>query len=463
MRSSLILLGVGALLAAALACGAPRAVVPDFAAGERPNVLIVLTDVLRRDHLGVYGYPLPTSPAIDAFAGESFRFDQAFSHSSWTKPSVATLFSSVYPDRHGLGRVGFEDGTSYRTDILPLELETLAERFKAAGYRTGSFGSNVHLQRKTGFGQGFDQFFMKRLVTAYGLNRRFLDWRSRGSSAPGPARQPFFAYLHYMDAHWPYNRRLDDGGERFGSTRYPRQAPPERWTAVGRWAESYLDAESLAVIVARYDEEIAYLDRAFGELIDALRQDGGLEQTIVLFVADHGEGFSEHGELQHGFAPYPEVTAVPMLLRLPEVYRAQPGASDALVGLVDVMPTLLALVGLEPPSYVRGRSLVPLLLTGGAAVRPVYVSGEGMRALRGPAYTLFVSVAGERRCFDRSVDPLELTPLAGELPAGCERLASGLDALVSTFSGVVGAEDGDGTVELNADEVEALKDLGYIE
>ncbi|MCP4200630.1 MAG: sulfatase [bacterium] len=450
---------IGLGLAATLACAEKRPEgFPDFSneSGlDRPNVLVVLIDALRRDHLGAYGYELPTTPAIDTFAAESAVFTRAYSHSSWTKPSVATLFTSLYPDQHGMGRVGFEGDAGFQTDVLPKQLSTLAERFKRAGYRTGSIGTNVHIQKKTGFAQGFSRFFNKRLVTAYQVNDLLREWLEAGDQ-----QAPFFAYAHYMDVHFPYNRRLPDETGRFGSTRTWPKAPTH-WTRVPEWAEKHLNSKNLAALIASYDQEVAYVDGAFGELWAWLGEIGRLKNTVVVLVADHGEGFNEHDELQHGYAPYEEVTAIPFMIRLPPVYRHEPGRSEELVGLVDVMPTVLDLVGLKAPRKAQGRSLVPLLLGESLRERPIYVEGPGIRGLRGSTHTLFSPEEGEDLCFDNQADPSELSPLEAPLPEICGRMASALDGLVAQLELV--AEGEDSAVTLDAEEVEALRALGYLD
>lgn len=458
LRAALVLAQLALLSCGA--CGDPEpASLPVFAtdgAPRRPNVLVVLVDVLRRDHLGVYGYPLPTSPNIDAFAQESLRFTNAFSHSTWTKPSVATLFTSAYPEQHGLGRVGFEDESGFQTDVLPKRLVTLAERFKRAGYATGAFSTNVHVQRKTGFGQGFERFFWKRLVTAFELNEIFKAWAA--DLAPD---QPFFGYVHYMDVHWPYKQALADESDRFGNTTID-PPPPDRWTQVADWAAEHLNAESLAAIVARYDQEIAYVDAAFGELVDWLRDRQLQDDTVVVFIADHGEGFFEHGELQHGFAPYTEVTGVPLLVRLPPIYDLEPMTIDEIVGLVDVLPTVLDLVNLDVPKRARGRSVVPLLLGREFRQRPVYVEGRGERGMRSTTHSLLVDESGSRRCFDLVADPAELSPLAAEA-LECDRLSVMLERLTDDLAVAGDAGNAGTTVTLEDDEVDALRALGYLD
>lgn len=447
----LLLLGLGG-------CGErDSSGLPDFSVpgAVRPNVLVVLIDALRRDHVGAYGYPLPTTPGIDTLAAESTLFTRAYSHSSWTKPSVATLFTSLYPDQHGMGRVGFEDADGFQTDVLPAGIETLAERFQQAGYRTGAIGTNVHILKKTGFAQGFNRFFNKRLVTAYQVNRLLQEWIEAGSQDV-----PFFAYAHYMDVHFPYNRKLADETGRFGDSR-TRPPAPQHWTRVPEWAAKHMSPANLAAFIASYDEEVAYTDGAFGQLADWLRESGLLENTVVVLVADHGEGFNEHGELQHGYAPYEEVTGIPMIFRLPPVYGLEPGKVDDVVGLVDVMPTLLDLVGIETPPLVQGRSLTPLLLGERLRERPVYVEGPGVRGLRGSTHTLFAFEVGELLCFDNVEDPMEQSPLPDPLPEICARMATALEGLVAGFQ--LAGEGGEGTVALDADEVEALRALGYLD
>jgi len=450
----IILAGLGS------ACSAPEpAGFPRFSQSEssrRPNVLVILVDALRRDHLGVYGYPLPTSPEIDAFAAESFRFTHAYSHSTWTKPSVASLFTSLYPEQHGLGRVGIEDQAGFRTDVLPKRLATLAERLKKAGYETAAFTTNVHIQRKTGFAQGFKRFFSRRLVDAFDLNSMLEEWLAERDQ-----HVPFFAYLHYMDVHWPYDRVLNGDTGRFGETDYePR--PPEHWTGVPAWASLHLNERSLAAIVAGYDQEIAFTDAAFGDLMRWVEERQLTRETIIVLVADHGEGFNEHGELQHGFAPYEEVTAVPLLIRLPKVFAAEPRVVDDPVGLVDVMPTILDLVDLESPPEAVGRSLVPLLQGQPLRERPVYVEGVGVRGMRSGAYSVLVDSRGEIRCFDKSADPGELVALAGPVPEECRRLAEMLSVLERQFDELRPGDDATATVALDDEEIEALRALGYL-
>jgi arylsulfatase A-like enzyme len=417
---------------------------------------LAVFDTVRSDHLGVYGHSLPTSPGIDALASESVRFERAFSHSTWTKPSIATLMTSVYPVEHGIRRVGIEDGKVVRTDRLRGAYRTLAEHFRKSGYRTAAVGANVHIQRKTGFAQGFDHFISTRLLTAFEINSELRSWFESGED------RPFFVYAHYMDAHWPYTRRLEEEEEgRFGSTQYERD-PPENWRGVAKWARQYLNEESLETLRVNYDEEIAFADRAFEELIGWLKETRRYDDTVVVVTSDHGEGFFEHGELQHGFEPYDEVTSIPLLIRLPDRYEVEPKSIDSVVGLIDVMPTLLDLADLRLPAVAEGRSLVPLLTEESFPERPVYVEGREIIGMRNRSHKLLVATDGSVECFALNSDPGESQPISTDLPDECRELGQDLDRLQSRLEKKERVGGSNTEVALEPEEIEALKSLGYL-
>ena len=449
--------GLGAALLLGCGCWSDPAAGPVPQSDRRsPNVLLVVVDALRTDHLGVYGYPLPTSPNIDALAAESVTFTHALSHSTWTKPSIATLLTSLYPAQHQIGRVAFEDSDGYRTDVLSRRLRTLPERFRNGGYTTAALGANLHIKRKTGFGQGFDHFVSIRLETAFELNSRLRSWLEQVGD------RPFFAYLHYMDAHWPYRRTLPGRQGQFGHTMI-KPPPPDHWPRVGPWAEQFLNEASLSALRALYDQEIAFLDDAFGELLGWLRETGAYENTVVVVTADHGEGFYEHGELQHGFEPFEEVTRVPLLIRLPTWMEIETTTIDDPVGLVDLMPTLLDLAGLQPPRRAEGRSLLPLLRQGELEGRPVYLEHAGTFGLRGSTHKLLVAADGEVRCYDLRTDPQELVPLPDPLPPECRILGEGLTVLKAQLEASQRIQEPTEAVPLEPEELEALRSLGYLD
>ena len=321
-----------------------RAESPAKPSTTRPNVLILMVDALRADRLGVNGHSFPTTPNIDELAGEGISFTRAFAHSTWTKPSIATLFTSRYASQHGLDQVAIDREGSMQTEVLGADHATLAESFRSAGYLTAAVVNQVHITKRFGFDQGFEFFDEWRGMGAPRLNRKFLRWLA----AQETDERPYFAYIHYLDVHWPYTKRDWRRAGSLGSVVLSREPPDAGRQSVSVWAAELDLPGDLEALQARYDHEVAYTDRAVGELVAGLRQLGLLDNTVVVVTADHGEAFLEHGELLHGTAPYEELIRVPLVLRLPTAMRRWVGRSEVPVGLIDVAPTLLDLVGLEP-------------------------------------------------------------------------------------------------------------------
>src|SRR5437867_3877425 len=201
-RSGGLLIGLIILTACRSGGGKAGAAVHGGAAAQ-PSVLLVLVDALRPDHLGCYGYGRPTSPVLDELASRSVLFENARAVSSWTKPSIPSLFTSLYPSQHGVfeGSAG-GDGSAPESDVLPAEAKTLAEALKERGYATAAFVHNAQLRRQFGFDQGFD-LYEETSKDAPAMVHRMLDWLRDGR---GERRQggPFFVYLHLLDVHWPY-------------------------------------------------------------------------------------------------------------------------------------------------------------------------------------------------------------------------------------------------------------------
>jgi arylsulfatase A-like enzyme len=319
----------------------------------RPNALVLLVDALRADHLGAYGYGRATSPQIDALAAEGVLFERAYAQSPWTKPSIPTLFTSLYPIQHGVyegetpGSAGFLE-----SDVLPDELTTVAESFHSAGYRTGAFVNNAQLLPTQGFAQGFDLYAHGNFDAAE-IARRFLAWLD---AEPG---RPFFAYLHHLDAHWPFEPKAPFA-ERFAPAGpYDGVFAQESWRGLrdrindGRVALGERDREEL---VARHDAAVAQVDAAIGELLAELRRRGLLDTTFVLLTSDHGEELLDHGQVGHGGTLYDEVLHVPLVLRPPGGAGGERVVEPA--RLLDVFPTLAGAAGIPAPGGVEGRDLL---------------------------------------------------------------------------------------------------------
>lgn len=317
----------------------------------RPNVLVLLVDALRADHLGCYGYARPTSPHIDAWARQSTLFVNAYAQSPWTKPSIPTLFTSLYPIQHGVyeGERRGADGR-LRSDTLATEFETLAESLGRAGFRTAAFVHNAQLPADHGFSQGFE-VYQQGEFDAKEIHRRFLEFVDRGDE------RPFFAYLHYLDVHWPFQPAAEFR-ERFSTTRPSAVFDREDWGGLrhrindGRIQLSETDRRRL---VDLHDAGIRELDERIGELRAALEARGLLDRTLIVLTSDHGEELMDHGKVGHGGTLYEEVLRIPLMIHLPGGAEAR--KVEAPARLLDVYPTVLAAAGVPRPAEVEGRDL----------------------------------------------------------------------------------------------------------
>jgi arylsulfatase A-like enzyme/Tfp pilus assembly protein PilF len=292
------------------------------------NVLLVTLDTTRADRLGAYGDGSRATPAFDRLAREGVLFERAIAPAPLTLPAHATLLTGVDPPIHGV-----RDNGGY---VLGEAQTTLAEVLRGAGYATGAFVGAFVVDSKWGLDQGFDDYvdrFDLTRTSDHGISIADIS-RPAGDVADAALSwlgstidRRFFAWVHFYDAHVPYE-------------------PPEPWRSQFA-SRPYLG-------------EIAYADAQLGRLIGWLRDRSLLERTVVVVVGDHGESLGEHSEGTHGLFVYDATVRVPLVIRAP--HEAPPGARvPAVVRSQDVMPTVLALAGVDAPSSVRGRSLVALM------------------------------------------------------------------------------------------------------
>jgi arylsulfatase A-like enzyme len=302
--------------------------------GRAPTVVVYLVDVLRADHLPLYGYGRDTAPELSRFAKDAVVFDQAVASSSWTKPSVASLFTSLLPRDHGC--------VQFYTPLDPA-LTTLAERLHERGYGTGAVVVNLLvLAKNMHFDQGFDHFEAppspRRAEQVVDAALRFLDAR-RG--------QPTFLYVHTMDVHTPYLPPPPF------DRRFP--PPPEPGRAAAEPSD-YVVPRDLDRIVGQYDGAIAYGDQEFGRFVRGLRERGLYDSAMIVFLSDHGEELLDHGGWVHGHTLYDELVRVPLVAKYPG--RREAGRRVARqVQILDVLPTILGSQGLPLPSGIAGRPL----------------------------------------------------------------------------------------------------------
>lgn len=432
---------------------AARVGAPTSPPARPKNVLIYLVDTLRPDHLGCYGYAKPVSPHIDAFAKEATLFQNAVAQSPWTRPSTASLLTGLWPRTHDVNG---------RRDALAPEALTFAEMLKGHGYRTAAFVTNGNIAKSLGFGQGFDSYNLLpgRSNRAHDVTARTAEWLD----ANGRGDAPFFLYLHTVEPHSPYDPPPDLRA-RFAPG-IPREVGLRRWLKRLNKREIPFSPRLRDQLLALYDAEIAANDRAFGDVVALLKARGLWEETAVVFLSDHGEEFYEHGGWEHGNTLYGEMLQIPLIVRLPGLGAGRTVARQG--QHIDIVPTLLAWLGLPIPSGVEGRSLLPLVagqpaphLGEDAVFSWMEVDGHRGGAVTTPDWRLIDLHAPrpDLDLFDRWRDLLESKDLALASPVRAGYLRALLRA--RELERRQGLTAGEGVID---EEVrEQLRALGYIQ
>jgi len=417
---------------------------------RRPNVVLYVVDTLRADRLGVYGYDKPTSPRLDAFAEEAIVFENAWAQSSWTRPSVASMFTGLLPPAHRA--VG-------RRSALPEEAVTLAEILAANGYVGMGLVRNPNAGRSFGFAQGFSRF----RAADPGRDAEMIDRVRLWLDERGGAGAPFLLFLLAADPHGPYNplpeftRRVDASGapDHYRTRRFMRQLNRR---------EVEPDPGTAEALSRLYDAEVAQNDRAFGVLLDELEARGLAEDTAVIHVSDHGEEFAEHGRWEHGKSLYEEALRVPFIMRLPGV---TPRRIETPAQHIDLLPTLLGYLGIEAPP-TDGRDLLAKRRRGSGPIDVyVHLDVDGHRAasmIRGHFKLVLPQSPSQGTApmlFDLDADPRELENLASERPDVVERML-GLLHERNLAAEIESAEEIDDD-QLDEDVRRRLEALGYLD
>lgn len=455
-----------ALAAFALGC---RLAEPE----QPPDIVLITIDTLRADHLGAYGYDRPTSPALDRLAREGVLFENAHSPSSWTRPAVASLFTSLWPSEHG--------ATAFERP-LRAGVATLAELLRNAGYRTvGVSGNFVHVSEPAGLARGFDDWFALSKATRGEGNAIFTDADPAGTPVyrrapdaselnaavlervPPAGDAPLFLYVHYMDPHSAYSPPSEHRARfaRDPGYRADDFASSSLLKSLAR-GEVELSDRDRRWLIDLYDAEIASVDAAIEELLEALAARGYGSDSVICVVSDHGEEFGEHGGWFHGISLHAESLRVPLILRDPRSGRRGERREEP-VDLIDVATTLLRRAGVEPTAGMRGRDLLSANLAPRDLVAELHHDPpfeenvapreQRLAVLRWPWKTIRsrTSAAANYRV---DHDPHETRPLDAALPADLvahtERLASHLDALEDVSP-----------QRLDAETLEGLRALGY--
>ncbi|MBD3236969.1 MAG: sulfatase-like hydrolase/transferase [Candidatus Eisenbacteria bacterium] len=512
--ASIILLGNLALVLHAIPRGGKDDLPPEVAALERPDVIVVLIDTLRRDHLSFYEYDRPTTPRIDALLADSYAFRQAYTPSNWTVPSVASIFTGLYPTSHGVYG-------HYLT--VPERALTLAEAFRAHGYATGAFIDNPAISEANQFDQGFAVFypgwapwwgrsertFLERLARGHAerrthaswtrsngplVNARFFEWvdartgggedaQAGASDSPSTeggedgaaiGRRPIFGYVHYMEPHHPYRppRALRE------SVAPDAPSGPDRTPHLLRYLDDpqcrdwqcledppRMGKAELTGMVANYDGDVRWADELLGELLDGLRARGLLDRCHLLLFSDHGEEFFDHQGWRHTYSIYEEVSGCVLAYRPPGGLGDAGPVIERPVAALDLGRTLFEILGFEPPPQHQGRTIPELLAGDRPPMRqPVLCElPPHLFSLRLGPWKLLQRgrlEAPNFHLFHLPSDPQEQTDLAAAHPDTLQMLRGYLEGLRAELRQI---SLGEREAITDPEALERLRALGYLQ
>jgi len=432
------------------------------AVARRPNVLLIVIDTLRADHLASYGYARATSPNLDRLAAEGTLYENAISASSWTLPAHASLFTGLPVRDHGT------DGNHW---ALEPSFDTLAERLQRAGFHTAGFSNNVWTNDATGLKQGFDAFEEmwhehqsrgKNIALddpandmgAAKTNDRILSWLDGLKD-----ERPFFVFVNFFEPHMPYRPKSPFGVDFL---------PPSTATLEVKRLRSFyspreygyilgvpmmrVEGSDLEILTGLYDGEIAYVDSMVGKLVDALRARNLLDDTVLVITSDHGEHFGEHHLLEHKFSLYEPLVRVPLIVRAPGRVAAHTRIATP-VPAYDLFGTVLALSGVGAgrarvlPRRARDARSEPAADNTFAELEFPKIFLEVLRreysgwdvkrferslvCVRGPRYKLISGSDGSVELYDLVADPTESRNLAATEPKVLAELKAARDSFLS--------------------------------
>ncbi len=424
---------------------------------EHTNVILISIDTLRADHLGCYGYARPTSPTLDKFASQGLLFEDVSTTSPWTLPAHASLLTGLYPSHNGV---------QTRRHRLPREIITLANVLRENGFLTTAVVNSHWLSKNYRLNQGFDDFTYvvedAEEVAPSKVGDKASKWLSKHSS------KPFFLFLHYLDVHSDY-RSLP---------RYEKQfVRPYSGIIDGSTAQIVtfrdgllsLNQADVSHLIDLYDAGIRQMDDSIARLFKLLKKKNLFDNTFIIVTADHGDEFLEHGGVLHGRTQFQELIHVPLIIRgpgLPQSKRIKHIAS-----LVDVMPTTLSLLGIDPPAGLDGIDLRTLWRNGDSEPPPRLLFAEAdrnnligdkitddiRRAVRHPRYKLHYDLWKKKtQLYDILGDPQEKVNVADKHGPMADSLLRALKDYMRI------KKTGESAPALFPEEIERLKSLGYL-
>lgn len=469
------------------------------------NVLIVLWDAVRFDHVGCYGYSRNTTPNLDSVAEKGILFENAIAHSSHTKESVPSFFTSLLPTSHNV---------KFITDALPKNLLTLPQIFKSFGYRTAAISFNPYISPPFGYKRGFNHFlapseeFIKINKTVLGhllelshrlplvgeltfsllkithtsllsessltstdaavITDKAIQWIKKDPS------KTFFLYLHYEGGHAPYE--VSEEFSRLFSSENEEEPITMHPEGVGLFLPFQegepITEEEKKSLVAQYDAKICYHDYHLGRLLEYLKNSGLSENTLLVFLSDHGEDFYDHQGWGHGHSLYEELIHIPLIMSSP-THLPQGKRIESICGLVDIFPTILNLCGIwekiDLPFSIEGIDLTPLIrgtsniISNDRYILSELVQGQNLAwSLRGKRYKLIaVESGGEEKImlFDLKQDPDEKKDISQEKPELTEQLLKIMHERLQKAEKISFRPQ---RMNLNEQEKKVLRSLGYI-
>ncbi len=456
----------------------------------RPNVLVVVMDTVRADHLSLYGYGRDTSPNLKKLAADSVVYTQAMAPSDMTLTSHASLFTGLYPTWHG---AYCQPPEAAHGRVLNPGATTLAETLLGKGYSTVGVAANLYLRADFGLQRGFQTFQIPRPVPVLGADeswyllrirmRRLLSSvvdtaqfdrlftrgddvnRELYKAIETQGRAPFFAFANYMDAHFPYlppppydrlfpgkDGKLFQGDLEEAEERVMRGEP--------------LKPGEYSHLLSQYDGGIAYTDAQIGKLIDWLKQRNLYDNTLIVITSDHGEAFGEKNLVLHGNSVYQNLLHVALMIKYPK--KAAVGVVNDPVSLIDIAPTILTSLGVPVDAKMQGRNLLVNATLPKRELfsesfpcpvpHPPECPGGGCtsRALLAWPYKLVTSSSGKYEVYDISADPNETHDLSAANETRASELGTELKAWVKTMPARPKQK-----LKLDWDAVQRLKSLGY--
>jgi len=445
-----------------LACGQSE---PQSVAGSPipvvPDLVLVVVDTLRADHLGLYGHSRATSPRIDAWAAGGVVFDDAQAHSGWTLPSMASLFTGLLPHEHRAMRHPVDQDLFAR---LGPEHLTLAEVYRSSGHRTAGFGNNTFLAPMFGLQQGFDHY--EQRAADFGQHRSAEETVDAALAWLTAESHEAFLMVHLMEPHLDYDPPASTAGAFTEGIEPPLQVPFGDHDKVNPYIEGTETPSPAAqdYIQRVYDEEILAVDQAFGRILDGVAARG--RPAWIVLTADHGEEFWDHGGFEHGQHLLRELVRVPLVVGGPGVTPrrvVEPVShSDLFVTLVDQSGAAPAhpSQGLDLSEVLRGSAQVP---TGRVILGENCLYGSDcLAAYRDGVRFQLRPQVGNAALYRRGPDGQ--AEVVWEDPGARAREGQALfDALVQRRGSVAPIELGDDLVRVSEETIEQLRSLGYVE